>query len=77
MRLWTHGLAAIIGACVLIGCSNSSSSPTAPSGSSGSRIRTGATCSDGTGSSATGSGACSSHGGVRCWQYNDGTCTNP
>ena len=31
----------------------------------------GATCNDGTTSSATGSGACSSHGGVAIW-----TCSN-
>ena len=31
----------------------------------------GATCNDGTTSSATGSGACSSHGGVATW-----TCEN-
>jgi hypothetical protein len=41
------------------------------------RHRVGATCSDGTSSSATGSGACSHHGGVACWQYSDGTCTKP
>jgi hypothetical protein len=29
--------------------------------------RTGAICNDGTTSTATGSGACSRHGGVRCW----------
>ncbi len=29
--------------------------------------RSGAICKDGTKSSATGSGACSSHGGVRSW----------
>ena len=29
--------------------------------------RSGARCKDGTTSSATGSGACSSHGGVQCW----------
>ena len=32
---------------------------------------------DGTTSKATGSGACSHHGGVSCWQYSDGTCTKP
>jgi len=42
-----------------------------------SRTRIGARCVDGTLSDATGSGACSSHGGVACWRYNDGTCTNP
>jgi hypothetical protein len=36
--------------------------------------RIGAICSDGTQSSATGSGACSHHGGVMCWLYSDGTC---
>lgn len=48
--------------------------PTPPPSS---RVRIGAICNDGTLSDATGSGACSSHGGVRCWRYNDGTCTNP
>ena len=41
------------------------------------RHRIGATCKDGTGSKATGSGACSHHGGVSCWKYSDGTCTKP
>jgi len=41
------------------------------------RVRTGAQCNDGTTSGATGSGACSSHGGVKCWFYSDGTCTKP
>jgi hypothetical protein len=41
------------------------------------RTRIGATCNDNTSSDATGSGACSSHGGVRCWRYSDGSCTNP
>src|ERR1019366_7109596 len=41
------------------------------------RHRIGATCKDGTNSTATGSGACSHHGGVSCWQYSDGTCTKP
>ncbi len=50
-------------------------SPT-PSPSPG-RVRVGATCNDGTPSTATGSGACSSHGGVRCWRYSDGSCTLP
>ena len=39
------------------------------------RYRIGAVCNDGTTSTATGSGACSHHGGVSCWQYSDGTCT--
>jgi len=41
------------------------------------RIRIGAICNDGTESYATGSGACSHHGGVNCWKYSDGTCTKP
>jgi len=41
------------------------------------RVRTGAVCRDGWPSTATGSGACSSHGGVSCWRYSDGSCTNP
>lgn len=44
--------------------------PAPPTGS----FRTGARCKDGTTSTATGSGACSSHGGVACWIYNDGSC---
>ena len=39
--------------------------PTTPS----SGIRTGAVCKDGTTSTATGSGACSHHGGVAYWTY--------
>ena len=41
------------------------------------RHRIGAVCNDGTSSTATGSGACSHHGGVSCWKYSDGTCTKP
>ncbi len=42
--------------------------------------RTGAVCNDGSTSYATGSGACSSHGGVFYWleDYNDdSTSTSP
>ena len=50
-------------------------SPTpSPSPAPRSGFRVGATCRDGTSSTATGSGACSSRGGVSCWRYNDGTC---
>ncbi len=35
--------------------------------SSGDCVRVGAICNDGTRSNATGSGACSHHGGVREW----------
>jgi hypothetical protein len=41
------------------------------------RVRTGALCNDNTTSSATGRGACSHHGGVKCWYYSDGSCTLP
>jgi len=41
------------------------------------RVRTGALCDDNTTSSATGRGACSHHGGVKCWYYSDGSCTLP
>jgi len=41
------------------------------------RHRIGAVCKDGAESTATGSGACSDHGGVSCWKYSDGTCTKP
>jgi hypothetical protein len=47
------------------------------SAAQGDRHRIGAICNDGTTSTATGSGACSHHGGVSCWQYSDGTCTKP
>jgi hypothetical protein len=47
------------------------------SAAQGDRHRIGAVCNDGTSSKATGSGACSHHGGVSCWQYSDGTCTKP
>jgi hypothetical protein len=43
----------------------------------GDRHRIGAVCNDGRTSKATGSGACSHHGGVSCWRYSDGTCTKP
>jgi len=36
--------------------------------------RIGAICRDGSENGATGRGACSHHGGVRCWKYSDGTC---
>ena len=41
----------------------------APQSSSGNGQRTGAICNDGWRSSATGRGACSSHGGVNYWLY--------
>jgi hypothetical protein len=36
-----------------------------------------AICNDGWESHATRGGTCSYHGGVRCWKYSDGACTNP
>lgn len=36
--------------------------------------RVGVICRDGTRSYATGRGACSWHGGVKCWIYSDGIC---
>jgi len=36
--------------------------------------RIGAVCRDGSESGATGRGACSRHGGVKCWKFSDGTC---
>jgi hypothetical protein len=43
--------------------------PTATPTQQSSGGRTGAVCNDGTTSSATGSGACSHHGGVAYWTY--------
>jgi hypothetical protein len=37
----------------------------------------GAMCNDGTSSTSTISGACAGNGGLSCWKYSDGTCTNP
>lgn len=51
--------------------------PTIESTVATARHRTGAHCVDGSSSGATGSGACSKHGGVSCWYYSDGTCTTP
>jgi hypothetical protein len=46
-----------------LGCSKKSS----PTSSSDDCVRTGAVCKDGTTTDATGSGACSHHGGVDHW----------
>lgn len=45
------------------GCNDTSTNPSEPG------PRKGAVCKDGTTSSATGSGACSGHGGVDHWIY--------
>jgi len=50
----------------LSSCSDKSDPPTQ---SSSPGVRIGAVCKDGTTSTATGSGACSSHGGVDHWIY--------
>ncbi|KKL78476.1 hypothetical protein LCGC14_2024460 [marine sediment metagenome] len=68
IRLWTFMVAAALMLSLnTIGCSKDNSS-TAPTEG---RQRIGAVCNDGTQSSATGSGACSSHGGVNHWLYKD------
>jgi len=54
---------ALITAAAITGCKNDPVS----SGDCPASERTGAICNDGTSSSATGSGACSSHGGVKQW----------
>jgi hypothetical protein len=55
-------------------CNKDSDSPTSSSSSSSSgncpNGRSGAVCNDGTTSTATGSGACSQHGGVKNWLCN-------
>ena len=48
-----------------------------PSDAVGQGRRIGATCRDGTTSSATGSGACSHHGGVASWRYVDDAAARP
>lgn len=54
--------ALILSLALITSCSDKSTEP-----SEGERI--GAVCNDGTRSSATGSGACSHHGGVDYWIY--------
>ncbi len=56
--------------CLLlsVGCDDGEEdSSTTPPASSSSCTRVGATCKDGSTSTATGSGACSHHGGVASW----------
>ncbi|MCX6168689.1 MAG: hypothetical protein NTX65_05095 [Ignavibacteriales bacterium] len=53
----------LIGFFLLLFCVNCKDSSTDPS------ERKGAVCKDGTRTDATGSGACSSHGGVDHWLY--------
>jgi hypothetical protein len=45
---------------IISGCNDNSTNPA-------DCVRTGAICNDGTTSTATGSGACSGHGGVKEW----------
>lgn len=56
------------------GSQSSSGGSTSGGSSSGIAYRIGAICTDGWVSDATGSGACSHHGGVRCWRMSDGSC---
>ncbi|MFA5834363.1 MAG: hypothetical protein WDA22_12880 [Bacteroidota bacterium] len=53
----------------MVDCSSSDETVGAPTSSSGDcpNGRSGAKCKDGSSSTATGSGACSSHGGVNYW----------
>ena len=53
---------------LFIAISFTSCEPDAGTGA-GTGARTGAVCKDGTTTSATGSGACSHHGGVDHWLY--------
>jgi hypothetical protein len=58
-----------------VGTSDIQASPRTKSTASAEQLhRIGAVCGDGSESSATGRGACSRHGGVRCWKLSDGTC---
>jgi hypothetical protein len=72
LMLLSPGIRKVILGIALFGFINSGSAQT-----DSSRHRVGAVCNDGWRSSATGSGACSHHAGVRCWLYSDGTCTKP
>lgn len=57
-------LVVIFGSVTVTGCKDNTVTST---GDCPADQRTGAVCNDGTTSSATGSGACSSHGGVKNW----------
>lgn len=65
----TNGAGTASGADATFTTLTTTATPPTPGGT-----RIGATCRDGTLSNATGSGACSSHGGVSCWRYSDGSC---
>ncbi len=52
----------VLAIMLLFSCSKTESSADCPP-----QNRTGAICNDGTRSTATGTGACSTHGGVRSW----------
>lgn len=54
-----------IGSITMLSCSKEEESSSCVAAD-----RTGAVCNDGTSSSATGSGACSGHGGVDYWKCN-------
>ena len=59
-------VALLVAATTLTGCKKDT---TKPGPSTPCQVRTGAVCNDGTTSTATGSGACSHHGGVKYWTY--------
>ena len=54
---------------IFASCIHSPEEDTDTTSESTSGTRTGAICNDGTSSTATGSGACSHHGGVDYWLY--------
>jgi hypothetical protein len=69
LRAWL-GVAALAALVLTPACSGDDDNPTSPTPPcEGPRI--GAVCNDGTHSEATGSGACSHHGGVHHWLYAD------
>ena len=56
-------------ALIFVSCLHSPEEDTDTTSETTSGTRTGAICNDGTSSTATGSGACSHHGGVDHWLY--------
>ena len=63
---WQASIAVAVGASLLIVCWRAMRGP-----------RVGAICRSGEISRATGKGACSNHGGVRCWLYQHGPQASP
>lgn len=54
---------------LMVGCSKQSPIDSSGADNSSDGVRIGAVCKDGTTTDATGSGACSHHGGVDHWLY--------